>query len=905
MLSDIRFRLRAIFRRDEMERELDDELRFHLEHEMEKYMASGVPRAEAARRARIALGGVEGVKEYTRDSRGIALIETLMQDFRYAMRGLRIRPGFTAAVVITLALGIGANAAMFGIVDRLMFRPPAYLVAPDRVHRVYVSYTQDGVENTENGFSYARYADFARLTTSFDHIAAVGYRTLAIGAGDDAREMNVGTVSAGFFQFFDAPPALGRYFNADEEKPPFGSPVVVLGYAFWQMEFGGRNVVGKSLRIGDGVFTIIGAAPKGFVGMTDDEGAARARISGSMPAAFVPVTAFAGPRGGGIQNYGWIWLDMVVRRKLEVSIATANADLTSAFVQSRELERAQSPKFFSTSQSRPRAEAGPLLLARGPQANSSARVAQWVMGVALIVLLIACANVTNLLLAHAVKRRREIALRLALGVSRRRLLQQLLTESLLLACLGGLVGLLVAQVSGRVITGLFLPPEDVGAVASDARTLLYVAAVTLSVAVITGLAPALHALRGDVADALKAGSREGSYRRSRIRTALLLFQGAFSVVLLVGAALFVRSLTHVRTLRLGYDITPVLVVEGVMRGSEPTTAAANALAERLVAVASTVPGVRSASLTIAVPFWSIEGRGRVFLPGVDTSRIHGRFGLQAGSPSYFATMGTRIVRGRGFGEQDGAGSSRVVVVSEGMAKALWPGKNPVGEIMRIGSDTTPFMTVVGVAEDIRMEELSGGDEYLYYLPIQQFMERFGPAYPSLFVRVADRAEDHVETLRRRLQLEMPGDSYINVVPLGAMVAPRERSWEVGAKMFVAFGGLALVLAAIGLYSVVAYGVAQRTHELGIRIALGAGLGDVMRMIVVQGVSFAVAGIAIGSAIALWAGRWVEPLLFTQSARDPVVFIAVASVLLVSAIVATLQPAFRATRVDPAVALRSD
>jgi predicted permease len=900
MLSDLRFRLRALFRRDAMERELDDELRFHIERETEKYVQAGMPLEEAQRKARIAFGGVAQFKEETREARGIAVIETIGQDLRYGLRGLRMKPAFTAAIVITLGLGIGANAAMFGIVDRLMFRAPAYLTTPERVHRVYMRYVWDGRERLDNGFSYARYLDFVRSTTAFDHTVAVASRMLAIGTRDEAREMNVGTVSAGFFQLFDAPPALGRYFTETEDRAPTGSPVVVLGHSYWQLQYAGSNVLGKSLRIGDGVYTIIGVAPAGFVGIADE----------NAPAMFIPITSFAGSRNQSyVQNYGWSWIDLIVRRKPDVGIETANAELSVAFARSWELERergrAESPNYPTATAVRARAEAAPLLLARGPDADQNSHVATWVMGVALIVLLIACANVTNLLLAHGVKRRREIALRLALGVTRRRLLQQLLTESLLLAFLGGAAGLVVAQWGGRVVRRLFLSAEDAGAVVKDGRTLLFVTVVTIAVAVLTGLAPALHALRGDVADALKAGSREGSYRRSRIRTGLLLFQGAFSVLLLVGAGLFVKSLSHVRAMRLGYDVTPIAYVEGVHRGAKSTDAEMNALAERLVVAAAAIPGVESASLTISVPFWSSEGRGAPFVPGLDSLRKLGRFGLQAGSPSYFKTAGTRIIRGRGFTDDDRGNSAPVVVINEAMANALWPGKNPLGQIMRIGSDTTPFKTVIGVAENMRVQEITGNPEFWYYLPIQQYMAQFGPAYPQLFVRVKGGAEDHVEVIRKALQAEMPGESYVKVVPLRSLVAPRQRSWEFGAKMFVAFGALALIVAAIGLYSVVAYSVAQRTHEIGIRIALGAGLNDVMRMIVLQGVSFAIAGIAIGSMIAFWAGHWVEPLLFSQKAFDPIIYVSVATVLLVVAVMATLQPALRATRVDPTVALRSD
>jgi putative ABC transport system permease protein len=896
MLSDLLFRLRALFRRDVVERELDDELRFHVEHEAEKYVRQGLPRADAERRARIAFGGLDRIKDDARDARGITLIDSLLQDLRYAWRGLRSRPGFTTAVVLTLGLGIGANTAMFGIVDRLLFRPPSYLVAPDRVHRVYLGWTTDGRPRVERTTEYARYQDLTRWTSSFERAAAVAYRQLAIGAGDDAHEMTVAAMSATFFGFFNARPALGRFFGADEDHTPTGAQVAVLGYGFWRSGYGGRaDVLGEKLYIGNAIYTVIGVAPEGFAGVTE----------GTTPAAFIPLTTFAFLRNqsGYFRNYNWGWLEVFVRRKPGVSVEAANSDLTSAYARSWEVQR-QQDRIDPAAAARPYAFTGAVHLARGPEASQDSKIVKWVMGVAAIVLLVACANVANLLLAHAVKRRREIALRLALGVTRRRLLQQLLTESLLLAALGGVAGLAAAQWGGRTLRALFLPAENANAVLSDGRTVFFAVAVTAGVALFTGLAPAFHAIRGDVAGALKAGSREGTYRRSRLRSALLLFQGALSVVLLVGAGLFVRSLANVRALRLGYDVAPVVYLEGNMRSTSLSAAEQNALDERLYLAAASTPGVQRASLTISVPFWSNEGRS-LHVPGIDSVRKLGRFMLQAGSPTYFETVGTRILRGRGFAGEDRAGSARVVIVSESMAKVLWPGEDAIGQQMRISSDTTPFWTVVGIAEDVRGRLLRGEPEFWYYLPMAQYVAYISPSYPAVFARVNGRAEDFLEVLRRRLQQEMPGAAYVTAVPLRTFVAPHQRSWEFGATMFVAFGALALVLAAIGLYSVIAYAVAQRTHELGVRIALGATVGDVVRMVVGQGVAFAVGGIAIGSVIALWAGHWVEPLLFSQSARDPRVFLVVGAVLLVVAIAATLQPALRATRVDPTVALRAE
>jgi predicted permease len=896
MISDLKFRLRALFRRAAVERELDDELRFHLEHEIAKHVAAGMPRNEAERRARLSFGGVDRIKDDTRVARGVNVIETLCQDLRYAWRGIVAKPGFAAAVITALALGIGANTAMFGIVDRLLFRPPAYLMNADRVHRVYFMWSAVSGDRTDRWTQYARYTDLTRWTSSFDRTAILAYRTVAVGDGVDARDMLVAAASSTLFGLFDARPAIGRFFTDDEDRPPAGEPVCVLGYAFWRSHYGERrDVLGTKLHVGELVVTIIGVAPQGFVGVTDDR----------APIAFLPATFVAASRSPDYYRaYHWSWAEMFARRKPGVSIAAADADLTAAYRRSWEAERVIEPRLASLDRARPHAIAGSIHLSRGPEATPDSKVVTWVMGVAVIVLLVACANVANLLLARAVSRRREIALRVALGVSRARLVQQLSTETILLASLGGVSGLLIAFWGGKFLRAMFREDDSAGAVVTDGRTIGFVAVATLAVALLTGLAPALHAVRGDVNAALKAGSRDSAYRRSRVATALLLFQGALCVVLLVGAGLFVRSVSNVRAMRLGYDVEPLLYAEGLMRGVKLTSAEQNALDDRMLEAAETTPGVNAATLAISVPFWSSEGRGTPIVAGKDSLAKLGDFLLQGGSPSYFKTVGTRILRGRGFLQTDRENTARVAVISQSMADGVWPGENPLGKQFRLNNDTRPFITVVGISENVRGRHLTGANEMWYYLPIAQYV-KYWPSYPALFARVNGRPEDAVDMLRRRLQSLMPGESYVNVTPLKTMVAPQQRAWEFGATMFIAFGGLALLLAAIGLYSVIAYAVAQRTRELGVRIALGASSGDVIRMIVGQGVTFALAGIAIGSVIALASSRWVEPMLFAQSAKDPTVFVAVGAVLLVVAVVASARPAIRAMRVDPSEVLRSD
>lgn len=895
--SDLRYRCRALFRRADLERELDEELRFHLERAAEAHRRNGLLPEEAARRARLEFGGVEVVKEQSRDGRGTLLLERAEQDLRYAIRSLRRTPGFTVGVILTLGLGIGVNAAMFGIVDQLLFRAPPFLREPDRVHRVYLQWHNRNGLATGSMMGYANYLDFRRGTTQFDALAGYSVRKLPVGSGPESREMPVGVISATLFDFFDARPVLGRFFTAAEDTVPLGAQVAVLSHGFWQARFGGRpDALGQVLHVGTAGYTIIGVAPRGFEGISDE----------GPPALFIPITAYAGVfrAGPNVSNYytryNWSWMELVVRRKPGVTQAEADADLTRAQQLSYDAQRAISPDMTAPEIARPAALAGPVQAERGPNQSTVTRVATWVSGVALIVLLIACANVANLMLARAVRRRREIAVRLALGVSRGRLFGQLLTESLLLAGCGAVVGLLLARWGGAVLRALFLPEGAGAGGLADPRTVAFALILAALAGGLTGLAPLLLARRTDLADALKAGIREGGYRRSTTRTSLLLLQAALSVVLLVGAALFVRSLQHVRELRLGYDVDPVVYVYPEQRGARLEDAESAALRLRLLDAARGLPGVESAALGLTVPFWD-TWNDHLFVAGIDSVQRLGSFTIQAGSPEYFATIGTRILRGRGFTAEDRAGAPRVAVVSQSMARALWPGRDALGQCFRIGADTVPCTTVIGVAEDIRQNSITTDAGLSYYLPIEQFH----PEAAVIFVRGREEGAELQEPLRKTLQPVMPGEGYVNVTPLRDIVNPELRSWTLGATMFLAFGGLALVLAGIGLYSVIAYDVAQRTHELGVRIALGARLGDVVRLVVGDGLRVALLGVAVGGALAFWAAGWIAPLLYEQPPRDPLIFSAVTLTLLLVAVLASAIPALRATRVNPNVALRAE
>ncbi|HEX2165312.1 MAG TPA: ADOP family duplicated permease [Thermoanaerobaculia bacterium] len=892
--SELRYRLRALLRNGEMEAELDDELRFHLDRHAEKLMAAGLPRREAERQARIAFGGVARIKEDARAAWGLALFETTLQDLRCTVRALRKRRDLTFGIVATLALGIGANATMFGIVDRLLVRAPATMLDPERVHRVYLHTSPDGEAATDRNLAFPRYLDVARGTSSFDVVAAFQTRQVGVGEGATLREVPVTVASAAFFDLFAARPALGRFFTAAEDVVPEGSPVVVLGHAFWQSHFGGRrDVLGQPLRVDRLTATIVGVAPEGFVGMADQ----------GVPAAYVPITAFAhslrGPDYAG--GYGWSWLELVARRKPGVPLATAEADLTQALGRSWRAAAEQDPGWGSAEDARPRGELAPVHVQRGPDATADSRVATWIAGVALVALLVACANVANLLLARAHGRRREIAMRIALGVSRGRLLRHLAMESLVLALLGGGAGLLLAEWGGGALRRLFLPEEAAAVVLADGRTLLFAGGLTLLVALLTGLLPILHSRRTDLADAFRAGMGEGQDRRSRASAGLLVLQTTLSVLLLVGAGLFVRSLHNLLSLRLGYDVDPVLFAAANPRGVELSDAETAGLNRRLLAAAQAMPGVRSAALAASVPFWSNEGRG-LWVEGIDEVGKRGSFVLQAATPGYFETLGTRILRGRAFDERDGERSPRVVVVSDGMARALWPGRDPLGRCLRIGEPDAPCTTVIGIAEHVRSRDLFDAREHSYTIPASQYGS---PMYPQLFVRAEGDAAALVEPLRRRLQREMPGAAYVRVLTLRSLVDPNLRAWRFGAVMFTAFGGLTLALAAIGLYSLLEVSAARRRRELGVRVALGASTRDVVRLIVTHGLRLVLLGVALGGALALWAAPSLESLMVHESVRDPLVYGVVAALLLAAALLASIAPAWRALRLDPTLALRAD
>jgi predicted permease len=893
-------RLRAWFRRDELDRQLAEDMRAHVELLARDLAHDGRSPDEALAAARRQVGNVTRAREDSRDAWGFPALDAIAQDVRYAVRGLRHAPGFAATVVITLALGIGANAAMFGVIDRLMFRPFPYVRDPTSVNRVYLQTTYQGHTSTSATFPYRRFLDLSRARSTIVAVAAESEWRFGVGQGDATRIRRVSGVSASYFGLFDAAPTLGRFFTDADDTPATRAMVAVISHELWSADYARSDVIGRSLKVGGLQYTIIGVAPPGFRGTAE----------GGPPDVFVPITTIPANFGAWAQSsyltdYRWDWTSVLVRRKPGVSAVIAGRELTTAYVQSRVAARTLNPRVLPDSLAHPLAIAGPVKSAAGPDAGLESRVLLWVAGVALLVLTIACANVANLMLVRVLRRRRELTVRLALGVSRSRLAAQLVTEALVLALLGCSAGVLVAQWGGVAIRRLLLPEGSDFNLATDWRTLGVALACAVAAAVVTAVAPSILALRTDLAAALKAGAREGTFQRSPMRTALLIAQGALTVVLLVGAGLFVRSVQSVEAVPLGYDARPVLEVVLDFRGLKMDSAQSAVVRRRLLAAARSLPGVSFASRVNSHPFST--NTADLHVDGIDSVEGLGRFNFQVISPEYFSVMQTRILRGRAITDGDRDGGPLVVVVSEAMGRALWGAKDPIGQCMHVGIGDHPeatarqCTTVVGIAENSAQQNLTDDPRFMYYLSAEQF----GPALVStMLLRVAGPdATSQVEAVRRALTREMPGDGFAVVRPLQEVVDDHTRSWRLGATLFVAFGGLALVVALVGLYGVISYQVTQRMHELGVRIALGARAGDVVGLVVWQGARVAVAAVAIGLLLAILAARWVQPLLFRQSATDPATYSVVAVAMLLAATGASAIPALRAARADPCTALR--
>jgi predicted permease len=809
-----------------------------------------------------------------------------LQDLRYAIRGLWREPGFAAAVILTFGLALGANATMFGITDRLLLRAPAHVEDPDRVVRIGVEQRSPatGLVMTATAMSYHDFVDLRRDVRGFAEIGVVGgTNDASLGTGPDAELVPAAPASASFFRVLGVRPALGRFFTEDEDHPPHGSHVAVISHSTWQGRFGGSAaVLGQTLELNGTAYAIVGVAPKGFNGI------------GLQPTAvWLPVTAFNTlswdnwhVRGSGPQVS---WLTAVARLAPDVTPPAAAAEATA-------LLAGIYPANFEADPGR-RVVLGHIVAARSEgfspaSVQLAARVSVWLMAVAGVVLLIACANVANLLLGRSLRRRQELAVRLALGVRRARLARQLFTETLLLAMLGGLLGLILAHWGGQVIRAVLLPGFEWQDSPFSARLLLFTLGALVLASLAAAAAPLVLASRTGGASALRSGGH-ATGRGSGARSALVVAQGALCVVLLIGAGLFVQSLRNVSA------IDPGLAARQLVYVTLP--GASHALYEEAAERAIALPQVEGAVLAAGtLPFRMFMSLGGFQAQGVDsvpTPPSGGPYLARVG-PGYFGVAGTSILRGRGITEADTDGAQPVVVISRGLSEWIWPGEDALGRCIEVRS--SGCLTIVGVAEDTRTAAIDGDPVSVYYRPLAQTEGNSGLA---LLVRMTDGGMAGLPALRREMQALDPAMAAVQLQPLEELLAPQLRPWRLGAILFTVFGAIALALATLGLYAVLAYDVAQRRREMGVRMALGATSPHIMRVVLSGAGRLIVVGIALGlTAAALLAPR-VEPLLLGVAPRSPLIYLAVAALLIPIGLAAALLPALRALRVEITEALR--
>jgi putative ABC transport system permease protein len=880
-------RMRVLIAPASYAREVESEIRFHLEIEAMQARGDSASDIEAMWTARRRFGNVTGVREEVRRMSGIEWIDRVRQDVGYALRGLRQSPGFTAAVVITLGLGLGVNAAMFTFLDKVFVRPPAGVVRPNEVRRLYSAYVRP---KEPNGRLYAPqlfYGQVRAIERASDSSVAIGMFTSgwpdSISIRVDANLIPVRRTLANttYFRTLGVQPFLGRLFDANEDRIDAALPVAIISYALWQRAFNkDAKAVGSTIRIKDRVVTIIGVTPEGFAGIDLDRSDLWMPLGNSDTHSPDGRTPWYETYGGGFAAIARLPARAAEDRFIQIATRVAPGVTV---------------KFWGDSTAEVRA--GPLLAALGPaQRGKEISIALRLGAVALIVLIIAIANVSNLQLVRATRREREIAVRRALGVSRWRLFEQLFTESVLLALLGGFVSILLAIWAGAALRLLLLPQVNWSTGTVDYRTAAFAAAAALVVGCIVGLVPAIHAWRPDLMNVIKSGNKNAAYRKSRLRSALLASQSALSVVLLVGAGLFVRSLRNVQAIGLGFDVDRTMTVTALSdRGSIESAmdAAMPAIIKRL----SSIDGVEAVAAASTAPMTGQTYAG-IFLPGHDSlALIEGSVPAYVTiTPGYFKAVGQRLLAGRDFRSADG----RNIIVGESVARAYWPGEPAVGKCVVLGARNGPCIPVVGVVADVHgmrvLDDRQGGRYY-----------QNGPAPKSVVVLRADprRSATIARLATAEIQAMVPQAEFVRVRTMSDILEPEFRPWRLGATLFTAMGLLALAVAAVGVYSVIAYAMSQRTSEMGIRIALGARLADIARLVIGDGLRTVAAGIVVGVVAAMMLSKFVASLLYGISPRDPVVLVAAAVILALIGLGASIIPAIRAARVDPVTALRTD
>lgn len=828
-------------------------------------------------------------------------LRDVFQDVPLALRQLRRTPAATSLIILTLGIGIGINVTMAGLIDRLLLRPPAHVRDADRVARLlFVGPANDGGNRVGTRWSYPAMMDLARDVSAFEKVAAHADVRLALGSGPDVQEVRASLVSPSFFPLLGVRPFLGRLFSyADgypEGEAAGGPPLAVISYGFWQRQFAGDSgILGRNVRIGALPYTIVGVAPSGFRGVDLEPQDVWLPIS---VAADSEVTAAW--RSGRATR----WLGVVARLRPGVTRAAAGQQVTAVW------------RYFNappgTVEARTRVVAASIINGRGPDAPREVKIALWLGGVSALVLLIACANVANLLLARAFTRRREIAVRLALGAQRGRLLRQMLTEAAMLTIISAAAAVFLAMVSARVLQRLFVDDVAATGFVPNTRLLAFTAAIALGTVVLISLAPLLQSTRPDLTDALRTGASAGGGRTSRVRTLLLGTQGALCMLLLVIAGLFAQSLRRVESLDLGVDVDNTLLVylpvDRLALAKEEVTQLYDHIRQRVGAI----PGVRG----VALASWNPFAGGHAVAPYTQehSEDYYWPPGFTIDAPietavdsGFFRTIGAASLRGRDFTSADVSGAPDVAIINEPMADFLWPGEDALGRCVYLPysiGEVVGCTTVVGVLPGFLKRSILEREAMAVYVPLAQYSSKVDRP-GSMLVGVRGNMTTLLPIIRRAIgsvRADMPA---VRIIPMGDVVSPQYRPWRVAASMFSIFGGVALAIAVVGVYAVVSYSAEQRSAELAVRIALGARGRNVLLAVAGHGLVTVAAGLAVGVLTALAISHWIGPLLFHTSPSDPAIITGVALLLLGVAVVAMLVPTVRALSRNPAAVLQSE
>jgi len=878
-------RLRSTTRQD-TSRGVADEVRLHVELRAAELVRQGLDAESAAAEARALFARDERTLEhlYTaameRDThmRTQERLESLAHDFRYALRSLIHDPMLSAFIVVTLSLGVGANVAAFGLVDRLLLRGPAHVVDAERVQRLYgeVEFGRSGL-HTSSYIPYSAYRQFRGLA-SFEQVGAYTVVEGVVGSGPAARRQRVGLVLGAFFPLLGVRPAVGRLYQDGEDAAVTGEQAI-LSYELWQSAYSGdAGVLGRTIRIDEVEHTIVGVTPPGFTGTEPRR---------------VTVWQLGSSARAGTRNW-----NVVGRLRAGATAAQAGAQATAMHEPDASGPFAwfRDARIFAASLDRGQDGRLPL----------EATLARWLAAVTLIILLITFANVVNLLLVRVARRRRELAVRISLGSGRARVMRLIAAEGVLLAAASGAASLFVARIMDRVVlNALFAGEAGWTATLLDWRLLALTGGAALLTALCVGLVPAWQAGDPRMTIALKSSQRIAP-ASSGIRSVLTVVQAALSVALLVGAALFLRSLANVNAVDLGVDSDEVITAEAVLpsQGIARYIEMEREVYRTLEAAVRGTAGLQGAAIAIGLPLDGGSFSAAVHLPGSDSipAMPGGGPHVSTVSAGYFDVIGTRITSGRAFTDADREGSEPVVIVNETMARVLWPGSDAVGRCMHISSTSSPCSRVVGVAQDVHRTGLREQPSFQYYIPLGQ-QRMFGGA--RLVLRPSRGTQVSWDELRRTILEAHPSVRAVEIRPLRESLAGEMRPLRLGTVTFGISSALALAVAVLGLYSLMSYLVAWRTHEIGVRTALGATRRSIVGLVLRSGLTLASAGAALGLLVALAAGRWLEPHLFETSAREPGVLITVAAAMLATAAVAGWLPARRAARISPSEALRAE